>query len=310
MVSVFAVGTTFITMNCYYGYVDFADEKAFLERGMRLETHDPQYRYNVENNEIMLPGGGSGLTIFSSTLSQGSREFDALFDYSSSNHTMFKSLVSGLTELFAGKYRFSSDPGDQTPLQSMVENGEVLHVLTQEACPIGFAMDHYILRDQLKGIDLDHRGIALLYAAVIDPEEEEALTGICIPLSPEEIPLEDDLSAVVAKNTENRVTNFDRDSRGFRCTSDYDRPRAVWFSVPKEEGWTAEIDGKKQEIISSGGMMLLIVPEGHHEIEFTYVTPGYEMGLYISLAAIAAFILSSAFRIRTDRRRRATGSLR
>ena len=231
-------------------------------------------------------------------------------DFVSKNQTMSKALVPGLTELFAGKYRFSSDPGDQTPLQSMVENGEVLHVLTQEACPIGFAMDHYILRDQLKGIDLDHRGIALLYAAVIDPEEEEALTGICIPLSPEEIPLEDDLSAVVAKNTENRVTNFDRDSRGFRCTSDYDRPRAVWFSVPKEEGWTAEIDGKKQEISSSGGMMLLIVPEGHHEIEFTYVTPGYEMGLYISLAAFAAFILSSAFRSRTDRRRRATGSLR
>ena len=192
----------------------------------------------------------------------------------------------------------------------MVENGEVLHVLTQDVCPIGFAMDHYILRDQLMAIDRDHRGIALLYAAVIDPADEAALAGVCNPLLPEEIPLEDDLSAVVAKNTENRVTNFDRDSRGFRCTSDYDRPRAVWFSVPGEEGWTAKIDGKKQEIISSGGMMLLIVPEGHHEIEFTYVTPGYEIGLYISLAAIAAFILSSVFRIRTDRRRRAAGSPR
>ena len=310
LVSIFAVVTTYITMNCYYGYVDFTDQKAYLERGMRLEVHDPQYRYNVVNNEIMLPGGGSGMTIFSSTISKGSREFDALFDYSSSNHTMFKSNTRGLSELFAGSYRFSSDPGDQTPLQSIVENGEVLHVLTQDVCPIGFAMDHYILRDQLMAIDRDHRGIALLYAAVIDPADEAALAGVCNPLLPEEIPLEDDLSAVVAKNTENRVTNFDRDSRGFRCTSDYDRPRAVWFSVPGEEGWTAKIDGKKQEIISSGGMMLLIVPEGHHEIEFTYVTPGYEIGLYISLAAIAAFILSSVFRIRTDRRRRAAGSPR
>ena len=67
---------------------------------------------------------------------------------------------------------------------------------------------------------------------------------------------------------------------------------------------------KKQEIISSGGMMLLIVPEGHHEIEFTYVTPGYEIGKYISLAAIAAFILSSAFRNLTGRRRRVAGSPR
>ena len=310
LLCLFCAGTTALTLGAYRSFWDFSQDKAYIERGARLETHDPQYRYGVGENQIMLPGGGSGLGIFSSTQPLGEKEFDLLFDFVSKNQTMSKALVPGLRELFAGKYRFSSDPGDQTPLQSMVENGEVLHVLTQEACPIGFAMDHYILRDQLIEIDRDHRGIALLYAAVIDPEDEAALIGVCTPLSAEEIPLEEDLSAVVAKNTENRVMNFDRDSRGFRCTSDYDRPRAVWFSVPGEEGWTAKIDGKKQEIISSGGMMLLIVPEGHHEIEFTYVTPGYEIGLYISLAAIAAFILSSVFRIRTDRRRRVAGSPR
>jgi len=307
LLCLFCAGTTALTLGTYRSFTDFSEHKAYIERGMRLEAHDPQYRYATGENLIMLPGGGSGLGIFSSTQALGEKEFDLLFDFVSKNQTMNKTLVPGLTELFAGKYRFSSDPGDQTPLQSMVENGEVLHVLTQEACPIGFAMDHYILRDQLIQIDRDQRGIALLYAAVIDPEDEETLASVCAPLSPEEIPLEDDYSAAVAKNTENRVKNFERDSRGFRCTSDYERPQAVWFSVPKEEGWTVKIDEKKQEIISSGGMMLLIVPEGHHEIEFTYVTPGYEIGLYISLAAIAAFILSSAFRIRTGRHRRAAG---
>ena len=68
-------------------------------------------------------------------------------------------------------------------------------------CPIGFAMDHYILRDQLMAIDRDHRGIALLYAAVVDPADEAALAGVCNPLLPEEIPLEDDLSAVVANQS-------------------------------------------------------------------------------------------------------------
>ena len=180
----------------------------------------------------------------------------------------------------------------------MVENGEILHVLEQDACPIGFAVDHYILREQLMAIDEENRGVALLYAAVIDPEEEEAVSGLCTGLLPEDIPLRDDLSGIVAKNTENRVLNFERDTRGFRCTSEYTEDRLVWFSVPDEGGWTAAIDGEKQEILPSAGMMLMKVPAGYHEIEFTYTTPGYNTGKAISLAASAAFVLWMLFRAR------------
>ena len=295
LVFVFSAGTTFMTMNRYYNAMDFTDQKILLERGMRLETHDAQYRYGVADNQVMLPAGGSGLTVFSSTLSQGEREFDSLFGFGSKNHTMNKSLVYGLTELFAGKYRFSSDASGQTPRQAMEENGGTLYVLEQDACPIGYAVDHTILRDQLMTVDVEKRGAALLYAAVIDPEEEELLDGWCTPVSPEELPLDADLSGIVAKNTENRVLGFERDQRGFRCTTEYAEPRAVWFSVPDEGGWTARIDGEKQEILSSAGMMLLRVPAGQHRIEFTYVTPGYAAGLILSAAAAAAFILYTAF---------------
>ena len=180
----------------------------------------------------------------------------------------------------------------------MIENGEILHVLEQDACPIGFAGDRYILRDQLMSIREEDRGVALLYAAVIDPEEEAAVSGLCTNLSPEEIPFAEDLSAIVAKNTENRVLNFERDSHGFRCTSAYEAPRLVWFSVPDEGGWSATVDGEKQEILPSAGMMLLKVPAGEHRIEFTYVTPGYPEGKAVSLAACAAFAAWLLFRSR------------
>ena len=298
LVLLFCAGTTSLTLGCYRGYLDFGQDKAYLERGMRLETHDPQYRYGTVENEIMLPAGGSGLTIFSSTISAGDREFDLLFDFGSKNHSLWKTNYRGLTELFAGKYRFCSDPEGQTPLQSMIENGEILHVLEQDACPIGFAVDRYILRDQLMSIREEDRGVALLYAAVIDPEEEAAVSGLCTNLSPEEIPFAEDLSAIVAKNTENRVLNFERDSHGFRCTSAYEAPRLVWFSVPDEGGWSAAVDGEKQEILPSAGMMLLKVPAGEHRIEFTYVTPGYPEGKAVSLAACAAFAAWLLFRSR------------
>ena len=294
-VCLMCAGTTVLTLNCYRMKDDFAEQKTYLERGMQLEVLDPQYRYNLANNQIMLPGGGSGLTVFSSTLSKGEREFDLLFDFGSRNHSMDKTLIRGLPELFAAKYRFSSDPEGQIPVGQVMENGEILYVLQQDACPIGFAMDHYILRDQLAEIREEKRGVALLYAAVIDPEEEEKISDLCTNLSPEQIPLEDDLSGIVAKNTKNRVSNFERDSRGFRCTSDYTEPRMVYFSVPNEGGWTATVDGTEQEILSSAGMMLLRVPAGRHEIEFAYSTPGYSAGRIISLTAAAIFVLCGLF---------------
>ena len=169
-------------------------------------------------------------------------------------------------------------------------------MLQSDACPIGFAVDHYILRDQLMTVEAENRGAVLLYAAVIDPEEEEKVSGLCGKLDPEEIPAEPDLSGIVARNTENRVRNFERDSRGFRFTTEFTEPKAVWFSVPYDSGWTARTDGEKQDILPSGGMMLLRVPAGSHETVFTYITPGYTAGSIMTILSGAAFILYSVLR--------------
>ena len=296
LVCLFCAGTTCMTLGCYRSYGDFTEQRVNLERGMQLETHDPQYRYRTANNQIMLPGGGSGLTVFSSALSRGTREFDSLFGFSSKNHSLDKSMIRGLPELFAGKYRFSSEPGDQTPLQAVEENGGALYVVQADACPIGFAVDHYILRDQLMTIYEEDRGIALLYAAVIDPEEEEEVSGVCTALDPDEIRIEGKLADIVAANSKNRVLDFERDSRGFRCVSEYGEPKLVWFSVPDDGGWTARIDGEKQKILPSAGMMLLQVPPGRHEIDFTYTTPGYAEGRAITYASAGAFLLYELLR--------------
>ena len=299
LVCLFSAGTTIMTLACYRSDGDFSECRTEIERGMKLEVHDPQYRYGTAKNQIMLTGGGSGLGIFSSTIPQGERQFDVMFYFGTTNRSLDKGTVRGLGELFAGKYVFSSDPEGQIPVQTLTENGEELYVLERDACPIGFAVDHYILRSQLlDSIRVEDRGTALLYAAVIEPEEEKAVSRLCTNLKPEEIPLSDDLSAIVAKNTENRVLDFERDSRGFRCVSEYETDRLVWFSVPFEKGWAARIDGEEQEILPSVGMMLLKVPAGRHEIEFTYVTPGYTPGKIISLAACGLFVLWLLIRYR------------
>ena len=139
-------------------------------------------------------------------------------------------------------------------------------------------------------IPAEDRGAALLYAAVIDPEEADAVADLAPLLRADEIPYGADFADQVIHNRENAVENFTRDSGGFRCTSDFDTDRLVYFSVPDDGGWTACIDGKKQSILPSAGMMLLPVPSGTHEMVFTYVTPGFTAGGILSAVCCAGFL--------------------
>ena len=296
VVFLFCAVTTFITLNNYYYCTGDGANNTNLKIGMQLETHDEQYRYNLNNNQFALPGGGSGMTVFSSTLSKGTKEFDTLFGFNSMNHSLAKGNVRGLPELFGAKYYQSLEDSENT-VQTVSADGVTWYVREGQACPIGFAVDRYILREDLLAIPEENRGAALLYAAVVEPSEEEAVAGVCTRVTGDDLPLGEDFSGVVALNTENAVREFRRDGRGFRCVSDYDRERMVYFSVPNEGGWSAYVDGENAEIIPSGGMMLLRVPEGKHEIEFVYVTPGYAAGKIISVIAGLGFIGYLAFRL-------------
>ena len=295
LVFLFAAGSTFLTLDQYYSYAGDGRDEAKLRMGMQLETLDDQYRYDLIDNQLMLTGGGSGMTVFSSTLSRGTREFDSLFGFYSMNHSLRKTTVWGLPELFGAKYTLA-EADDGTAVQMVSDGDKVLYVLERDACPIGFAVDHYIFREDLMKIPKETRGAALLYAAVIDPSEEEKVSALCSRMTGEEIPFSDTLDGIVAENRENAVSEFSRDNRGFRCVSDYGWERMVYFSVPDEGGWSACVDGEKAEIIPSGGMMLLRVPAGRHEVVFTYVTPGYTAGWIMSLVSFWGFLGYAAWR--------------
>ena len=297
----FCAGTTCLTLFLYRSYAGDGTNPTNVKLGAQLEVIDDQYRYALANNQEMLPGGGSGLTVFSSAISKGTREFDSLFGYSGANHSLDKSLVRGLQELLAGRFNLVRGTSPFPTEQAVSADGVNAIVVGVDACPIGFAVDGCILREELMSIPEGDRGAALLYAAVIDPEEADAVSGTAPLLRADEIPYTEDFSAQVIRNRENAVKNFSRDSGGFRCTTDFDRDRLVYFSVPDDGGWTAFIDGKKQGILPSAGMMLLPVPSGTHEIVFSYVTPGFTAGLTVSAACWALFLLYLLLRRRGKR---------
>lgn len=64
------------------------------------------------------------------------------------------------------------------------------------------------------------------------------------------------------------------------------------LSVPYSSGWTAYVDGKKQDIIRANiAFMGLLMTKGTHHIELRYVTPGLKTGIIVSLFAWLIFII-------------------
>lgn len=63
------------------------------------------------------------------------------------------------------------------------------------------------------------------------------------------------------------------------------------FNIPFNKGWSAKVDGKKQELIKVNGVLMgLVLEPGFHNIEMNFVTPGLIIGGFIS-AAVVIFII-------------------
>lgn len=82
----------------------------------------------------------------------------------------------------------------------------------------------------------------------------------------------------------------DTDIRG---TIDVKKAGRLIFSIAKEDGWTLYVDGKETESEYFAGAFLSVsLEEGTHEIELKYETPGFRIGLLISVCSFAAFLLT------------------
>ena len=67
--------------------------------------------------------------------------------------------------------------------------------------------------------------------------------------------------------------------------------KLLLFSIPYDGGWTAYVDGKKQEVLQANIMYsALALPAGKHKIELVYHTPGLAAGFLITLAGVLALL--------------------
>ena len=64
----------------------------------------------------------------------------------------------------------------------------------------------------------------------------------------------------------------------------------MFFSVPYDSGWSAEVNGEPAEIIKAGvGFMAVAVEAGDNTISFSYTTPGLYAGMAVTAVSAVAF---------------------
>lgn len=94
------------------------------------------------------------------------------------------------------------------------------------------------------------------------------------------------------------ATDFKISNAGFTCSFNSDSKELILFQVPYESGWSAYVDGEETEIEKvDAGFMAIPVEAGKHSIVFKYTTPGFKVGMIVSLTSAGIFLLylSAAF---------------
>ena len=146
--------------------------------------------------------------------------------------------------------------------------------------PMGFSYDGYITRTEYNACAQADRHLLLLKALVLEDADAKKYSGSLRHLNVDSFTYSkdsyfDDCAARKATS----CSSFSYDNGGFSATFTADADRFVFFSVPWEGGWSAQVNGKAAEIVKVNvGFMAVKVPRGTSAIRFNYQTPGVKLG--------------------------------
>ncbi|SEF52393.1 Uncharacterized membrane protein YfhO [Eubacterium ruminantium] len=93
----------------------------------------------------------------------------------------------------------------------------------------------------------------------------------------------DTLKKIVEIFSESKLENISKDFNTISGTIFAPSDGITYISLPYQEGWTAEVDGKKVELVECLEGIGIPVTAGTHSIKLTYLTPGLKTGALISL---------------------------
>lgn len=92
-------------------------------------------------------------------------------------------------------------------------------------------------------------------------------------------------------NNKFEITNYLSDSNFIGKVNVDEDNTLLYTSISADNGWNVFVDGKKTSYIKIYDAVIgLELPDGEHEIEFKYTTPGLKQGLFVSLFTLLIVI--------------------
>lgn len=179
----------------------------------------------------------------------------------------------------------------------------------QNYIPYGFTYDKYISETDCEIYDKENRSNIMLKAVVLSDADANKYSNILTKLDTEQT-FEFNAEEMAADSAALSVTcadSFKTENNKFTAHIDSEKATLCFFSIPYEKGWTATVNGKKAEIIKANiGFMAVKIDSGESIIEFNYKTPGLNLGIKVSIAAAALFLIYLLICLLTRKHRKET----
>lgn len=160
--------------------------------------------------------------------------------------------------------------------------------------PMGFTYDKYVTEEQMQQVAAENRSNIMLKAILCD---ESIVDNLKLSLDKlDNSFLNDHSFASFTSDVEERRNcsgyYFEQTKDGFISNIQLYQPNLVFYSVPYDEGFTAYVNGEETKIYKvNAGLSAVYAPAGDNEIIFSYRTPGLNLGILISILALAIYII-------------------
>lgn len=107
--------------------------------------------------------------------------------------------------------------------------------------------------------------------------------------------LENAVNGLIGSNLSQKGNTFDTEIQ-------VERDGGIFIGLPYDDGYTATVNGKKVDIKSFGGFMVVPVTCGKNVVELSFAPKGFSFGLAVSLLGVAAFALYIVFKNKLKKR--------
>lgn len=184
---------------------------------------------------------------------------------------------------------------------SLTTIGNVRILRNKYVLPLGFTYDQMINREDFTSLTSGQKAVAL-YKAFVVSDSGKNYSKVFPSYSVKDISgnftarkyIEELMSL---KKDSLAISKFSNNS--IKGTITLKERKMLFLSVPYSEGWSAWVDGKKQQPVRINiGFMGLLLEKGDHKVELSFTPPLFFLGTIITLFSLLLYFVLILYPIR------------